>query len=41
MTEQSKPADDKAQAPKPGQKPVDEKTQEEAAKEREKTGGYQ
>lgn len=41
MAEPNKPADEKSQAPKPDQQPVDEKTQEDAAKEREKTGGYQ
>ncbi|WP_272874828.1 hypothetical protein [Roseomonas marmotae] len=29
------------QQPAPAEKPVDEKAQEDAAKEREKTGGYQ
>ena len=37
----AKPATPKTETPKPTTQPVDTGAQEDAAKEREKTGGYQ
>jgi hypothetical protein len=42
MPENDKPqSPEQDKNPKPAEKPVDRKAQEDAAKEREKTGGYQ